>query len=125
MTDNNNLLEKENKIYEDVVKIKKNDEFVYIKVFIVQNSLYQYQINNYSNLRRNLSKEDIHVIYNIEKWDIFNMNEFSNDLSFYRNYYKKLKEKYLKRRESIASDEEKAKYNIKMDLFLILKVKKM
>ena len=53
------------------------------------------------------------------------MNEFSNDLSFYRNYYKKLKEKYLKRRESIASDEEKAKYNNKMDLFLILKVKKM
>ena len=54
------------------------------------------------------------------------MNEFSNDLLYRsRNYYKKLKEKYLKRRDSVASDEEKAKYNIKMDLFLILKVKKM
>ncbi len=125
MTDNNNLLEKENKIYEDIVKIKKKDEFVNIKVFIVQNSLYQYEINNDSNLRRNISKEDIHVIYNIEKWDIFNMNEFSNDLLYRsRNYYKRLKEKYLKRRESVASDEEKAKYNIKIGILSYIKSQK-
>ena len=52
------------------------------------------------------------------------MNEFSNDLSFYRNYYKKLKEKYLKRRDSVASDEEKAKYNIKIGIVSYIKSQK-
>ena len=125
MIDNNNLLEKENKIYDDILKIKKYDEYTNIKIFIVQNSLYQYEINNDNNLRRNFNKEDIHVIYNIEKWEIFNMNDFSNNLlERSRNYYKKLKEKYIKRKDNVASDEEKAKYLIKIGIVSLIKSRK-
>ena len=116
-----NIKIEEERIYNDIQKIKKNDELSNIMVFIIfNNSNYHFDYR-----KINLKLEQCFVWNKVDDINRYDIKKFASEvLQLSKDYYKKLKNKYIKRKDAVVSDEEKTKYNIKIGVVSIIKSKK-
>ena len=116
-----NIKNEEEKIYNDIQKIRKYDELSSIMIFIIfNNSNYNFDYRKY-----NLKSEHCFVWNTIDDINKYDIKKFSLEiLQLSKDYYKKLKIKYIKRKEAVVSDEEKTKYNIKIGVVSLIKTRK-
>ena len=116
-----NIKNEEEKIINDIKKIKKYDELSNIMLFIIFNNS-----NYYFDYRKNnLKLENCFVWNTVDDINRYDIKKFSSQiLHLSKDYYKKLKNKYIKRKDMVVSDEEKTKYNIKIGVVSIIKSKK-
>ena len=122
----------EKKIYDILSEIKKNDDLVYIFLFIISKDIkenpYNFNDDNMqrpNNIRNLIQKEYIFELSNDEIWKIIDLGNFiTNIVHFCRLYYRRFKNKIKEKKVKATSREEKIEYNIMLGVLSIIKSKK-
>ena len=128
-----NLEFEQQKIYNMIQDIKKNDQNIFIFLFIIFkdnfNNPYQFSSEDKSkkyNLRNILGKEFIFVFPDEEIWKYLEFSNFcSNIIYFCKQYFMKLKKILKEKEEKATRPEEKIELNIKLGVLTTLKSKKI
>ena len=123
----------EKKIYENLQEIKKNDDLVYIFLFIICKDMnenpYDFKAEepqrSYS-LRNVIQKEFIFTLSNDDIWKSIDLSSFCNNIVHYaRLYYRRYKTKIKEKKIKATSREEKIEYDIMLGVLSIIKTKKI
>ena len=130
---NTNLESEQQKIYNILEEIKKNDDTVSIFLFIIfkdnPENPYPFESEDKSkkyNLRNIIDKELIFVFPDEEIWKYFEFSSFCSNIIFYaRQYYMKLKAKIIEKKNKASRPEEKIEYNIMLGVLSTIKSKKI
>ena len=122
----------EKKIYENLIEIKKNDELVYIFLFIICKDInenpYNFNTDDQKqyNLRNLVSKECIFVFPDEEIWKMIDFGNFCNNIVHYsRLYYRRYKTKIKEKKVKSTNREEKIEYDIMLAVLSIIKTRKI
>ena len=128
-----NLEAEQQKIYNLLESIKKNDNNISIFLFIIfkdnPENPYPFESDDKTkryNLRNVIGKEFIFVFPDEEIWKYFEFPNFCSNVLFYaRQYYMKLKLKIKDKKSKANRNEEKIEYNIMLGVLSTIKSKKI
>ena len=128
-----NLELEQQKIYNILQDIKKNDPNIFIFLFIIykDNSENPYQFSSEDkskkyNLRNILGKEFIFVFPDEEIWKYFEFSNFCSNIIYYcKQYYMKYKMRIKEKEVKSTRPEEKIELNIELGVISTLKSKKI
>ena len=131
-----NIESEQQKMYNTIQAIKKNDSNIFIFLFIIYKDYKEdpekpnpFSIddpNKKCNLRSLLTKDSIFIFPDEEIWKYFEFQNFcSNIIFFSRQYYMKLKMRIKEKKVKVIRPEEKIELNIKLGVLSTLKSKKI
>ena len=131
-----NLELEEQKMYNMLQEIKKNDSIIFIFLFIIYKDYKEdpenpcrFLIEDKNikyNLRNLLGKESIFIFPDEEIWKYFEFQNFCLNIIFYsRQYYSKLKMRIKEKQVKVIRPEEKIELNIKLGVLSTIKSKKI